>query len=229
MLVPGVKEVRARRLGIRERSVSQLGPARAASWGGAPSPCEGRSCGTPAPPPTPSGSGGEKRAHSRSTGRQKPAGLTGGLGVRCQREGSRPQGFGLEHLVNGSTMDRHGQAAVRAGLGVRVSERTEPASSAEGAGLVQKALCVLPSALISCSAEPPREKGGSRSAVQGLGPGSAKGADSPAPGRWGAHPPLMDSKGRPRKAKDGDPRSLTGKAGGLQGSYMVVWRLLVTG
>ena len=97
--------------------------------------------------------------------------------MRCQREGSRPQGSGLEHLVNGSTVHRHGQAAVRAGVGVGVSERTEPGSSAEGAGLVQKALCVLPSALISCSAEPPREKEGSRSAVQG----SAKGADPPAP------------------------------------------------
>ena len=173
-----------------------------------------------AAPPTP-----EPLPAAEGRSWQKPAGLTGGLGVRCQREGSRPQGFGLEHLVNGRTMDRHGQAAVRAGLGVGVSERTEPGSSAEGAGLIQKALCILPSALISCSAEPPREKGGSRSAVQG----SAKGADSPAPGRWGARPPLMDSKVRPRKAKDGDPRSLTGNPGGLQGSYMVVWRLLVAG
>ena len=31
--MPGVKELRAGRLGIRERSVSRLGPASVASWG----------------------------------------------------------------------------------------------------------------------------------------------------------------------------------------------------
>ena len=75
----------------------------------------------------------------------------------------------------------------------------------------------------------PREKGGSRSAVQGLGRGSAKVADSPAPGRWGAHPPLMDSKGRPWKAKRRAQLSQAGNPGGLHGSYMVLWRLLVAG
>ena len=113
------------------------------------------------------------------------------------------------------------------GWGLR-KNRT-PVNSAEGTGLVQKALCVLQSELISCSAEPPREKGGSRSAVQGLGEGSAKGADSPAPGRWGAHPPLMGSKGRPRKAKGRAQLSHAGNPGGLHGSYMVLWRLLVVG
>ena len=38
-------------------------------------------------------------------------------------------------------------------------ENRTPVSSAEGTGLVQKALCVLQSKLISCSAEPPRERG----------------------------------------------------------------------
>lgn len=56
-------------------------------------------------------------------------------------------------------MDRHGQAAIRAGLGVGVSERTEPVSSAEGAGLVQKALGILPSRSSAAQLSPRERKG----------------------------------------------------------------------
>ena len=56
-------------------------------------------------------------------------------------------------------------AMITAGTGLRSEpvwgwglwENRTPVSSAEGTGLVQKALCVLQSELISCSAEPPGE------------------------------------------------------------------------